>query len=80
MWKMSSFSRTGPSTIEKSLVLSMQFMFGDDWNDAPYYFITFWLFGNDVTFLEWSPLIFVYLYMGTQLIQKQMIEHDIKSK
>ena len=43
-------------------------------------FITFWLFGNDVTSLKWSPLIFVYLYMRTQLIRKQMIKHDIKSK
>ena len=43
-------------------------------------FITFLLFGIDVISLELRPLIFVYLYTCTQITQKQIIEHDIKSK
>ena len=30
--------------------------------------------------LEWRPLIFVYLYVRTQSIQKQIVKYDIKSK
>ena len=38
--------------MQMSLVMSMRYIFGDDWNDAC-------KFGNDVIFLEWRPLIFV---------------------
>ena len=41
-----------------SLVMSMRFIFGDDWNDASK-LNTFLLFGNDVVFLKSRPLIFV---------------------
>ena len=37
-------------------------------------------FGNDVISFESRPLIFVYLYKHTQLIQKQIFEDNIKSK
>ena len=40
-------------------------------------FITFLHFGNHVISPESRPLIFVYLYMRTQLIQKQIVEYDI---
>ena len=43
-------------------------------------FITFLLFGNDVISLESRPLTFLYLYMRTQSLQKQIVEYDIKSK
>ena len=43
-------------------------------------FITFLLSGNGVISLEWRPLIFVYLYVRTQSIQKQIVKYDIKSK
>ena len=43
-------------------------------------FITFLLSGNDVIFLKSRPLIFVYLYTCTQLIQKQIVKYNIKSK
>ena len=39
--------------MQMSLVMSMQYIFGDDWNDAC-------KFGNDVILLEWRPLIFMY--------------------
>ena len=42
--------------------------------------INFLLFGIDVISLELRPLIFVYLYMCTQITQKQIIEYEIKSK
>ena len=50
----------------------MQFIFGDDWNDAPRSsrFCSF--------ALESRPLILVYLHTRTQSIQKQIVEHDIK--
>ena len=35
----------------------MQFIFGDDWNEAC-------KFGNDVIFLEWRPLIFVFVFIA----------------
>ena len=41
---------------------------------------TFSFFGNDVISLESRPLIFVYLFMHTQLIQKKIFEFDIKSQ
>ena len=41
-----------------SLVMSMRFIFGDDWNDASK-LNTFLLFGNDVVFPKSRPLIFV---------------------
>ena len=40
----------------------------------------FFLFGNDVISPKSRPLIFVYLYLHTQSIQKQIVEYDIKSK
>ena len=43
-------------------------------------FITFLLSGNDVISLKLRPLIFVYLYTCTQLIQKQIVKYNIKSK
>ena len=48
----------------------MQFIFGDDWNDAPRSsrFCSF--------ALESRPLIFVYLHTRTQSIQKQTVEYD----
>ena len=61
------------------LVMSMRFIFGDDSNDV--------LFSSrvcslamDVISLESRRLIFVYLYMRTQSIQKQIIEYDKESK
>ena len=42
--------------MQMSLVMSMRYIFGDAWNDAC-------KFGNDVIFLEWMPLIFVWLCM-----------------
>ena len=39
--------------MQMSLVMSMQYIFSDDWNDAC-------KFGNDVILLEWRPLIFMY--------------------
>ena len=44
--------------MQMNLVMSMLFIFSDDWNDA-YRLITFSLFGNDVIFSESRPLIFV---------------------
>ena len=59
--------------------MSMRFIFGDDSNDV--------LFSSrvcslamDVISLESRRLIFVYLYMRTQSIQKQIIEYDKESK
>ena len=43
-------------------------------------FITFLHFGNDVISPESRPLIFAYLYMRTQSIQKQIVEYDVKCK
>ena len=40
-------------------------------------FITFLHFGNDVISPESRPLIFAYLCMRTQSIQKQIVEYDI---
>ena len=40
----------------------------------------FSFFGNDVISLKSRPLIFVYLYVHTQLIQKKIFKFDIKSK
>ena len=40
--------------MQMSLVMSMRFIFGDDWNDA----CKLNLFGNDVIFPESRPLIF----------------------
>ena len=61
------------------LVMSMRFIFGDDSNEV--------LFSSrvcslamDVISLESRRLIFVYLYMRTQSIQKQIIEYDKESK
>ena len=61
------------------LVMSMRFIFGDDSNDV--------LFSSrvcslamDVISLDSRRLIFVYLYMRTQSIQKQIIEYDKESK
>ena len=61
------------------LVMSMRFIFGDDSNDV--------LFSSrvcslamDVISLESRRLIFVYLYMRTQSIQKQIIHSvDVES-
>ena len=44
--------------VQMSLVMTMRFIFCDDWNDACK-FSTFSLFGNDVIFPELSLLIFV---------------------
>ena len=44
--------------MQMSLVMSMRFIFGDDWNDASK-LNTFLLFGNDVVFPKSRPLIFV---------------------
>ena len=38
--------------VQMSLMMSMQFILGDDWNDAC-------KFGNDIIFPESRPLIFV---------------------
>ena len=46
--------------MQMSLVMSMRFIFGDEWNDVCK-LITFLLFGNDVIFPESRPLIFVLL-------------------
>ena len=61
------------------LVMSMRFIFGDDSNDV--------LFSSrvcslamDVISLQSRRLIFVYLYIRTQSIQKQIIEYDKESK
>ena len=43
-------------------------------------FMAFLLFGNDVTSLKLKPLIFMYLHMHIQSIQKQIVEYNIKSK
>ena len=43
-------------------------------------FMAFLLFGNDVTSLKLKPLIFMYLHMHIESIQKQIIEYKIKSK
>ena len=52
--------------MQMSLVMSMRFIFGDDWNDAPRssYFLDFCVF----THVFWS------------IIQKQIVEYDIESK
>ena len=67
------------SQAKMGLVMSMRFIFGDDSNDV--------LFSSrvcslamDVISLESRRLIFVYLYMHTQSIQKQIIEYDKESK
>ena len=51
--------------MKMSLVMSMRFIFGDNWNDMPpsSYFLDFCVF----THAFWS-------------IQKQIVEYDIKSK
>ena len=38
--------------MQMSLVMSMRFIFGDDWN------VKFFISGNDVISLEWRPLNF----------------------
>jgi len=43
-------------------------------------FMAFLLFGNDVTSLKSKPLIFMYLYMHTPSIQKQIVEYNVESK
>ena len=43
-------------------------------------FMAFLLFGNDVTSLKLKPLIFMYLHMHIESIQKQIVEYKIKSK
>ena len=43
--------------MQKSLVMSMRYIFGDVWNDACKLNM-FSLFGNDVIFLKSRPLIF----------------------
>ena len=43
-------------------------------------FMAFLLFGNDVTSLKLKPLIFMYLHMHIQSIQKQIVEYKIKNK
>ena len=63
----------------QSVVLSVQFIFGDDWNDMPCP-SRFLLSGNDVIPLKSRSLILVYLYKCTQSIQKQIVKYDIKSK
>ena len=67
------------SQTKMGLVMSMRFIFGDDSNDV--------LFSSrvcslamDVIYLESRHLIFVYLYMRTQSIQKQIVEYDKESK
>ena len=67
------------SQAKMGLVMSMRFIFGDDSNDV--------LFSSrvcslamDVISLESRRLIFVYLYMRTQSIRKQIIEYDKESK
>ena len=49
--------------------MSMQFIFDDDWNDAPRSsrFCSF--------ALESRPSIFVYLHTRTQSTQKQIVEY-----
>ena len=42
--------------------------------------ITLLLFDDDVISLESRPLIFMYLRMRTQSVQKKIVEYDIKSK
>ena len=44
-----------------SLVMSMQFIFGDDWNDA-HVLITFFVSGNDVK--EWGLILSSRLWGG----------------
>jgi len=44
--------------MQMSLVMSMQFIFGDDWNDASKLNM-FLLFGNDVVSPKSRPLTFV---------------------
>ena len=44
-----------------SLVMSMQFIFGDDWNDA-HVLITFFISGNDVK--EWGLILSSRLWGG----------------
>ena len=58
------------------LVMSIRFIFGDDWNVT---LITFLLFGNDLISLESRPLIFAHLHTRTQSIPKQIAEYDIDS-
>ena len=40
----------------------------------------FSFFGNDEISLKSRPLIFVYLYMHTQLIQEKIFEFDVNKK
>ena len=67
-WSESSMFRSGVvncCSMKMSLVMSMWFIFGDNWNDMPpsSYFLEFCAF----TYAFWS-------------IQKQIVEYDIKSK
>ena len=43
-------------------------------------FITFLLSGSDVISLESRPLIFMYSYIPTQSIQKQIVKYAVNSK
>ena len=54
-----------------------KFFSSDNGNDM---LITLLLFDDDVISLESRPLIFMYLCMHTQSIQKKIVEYDIKSK
>ena len=54
--------------------MSMQFIFGDDWND-----LLCSLSGNDVICLEFRLLnvhVIIHANMQTKSIQKQMVEYD----
>ena len=72
--------RVGPRilSIEMSLVISMRFIFGDDWIDAHVYRVL--ALRQWCNFSRMDVLDFVYLYTRTQSIQKQMVEYNIKSK
>ena len=53
-----------PYCRQMGLVMSMRFIFGDDWNDAPCKSL-FLISGNDVIFLESWPLnfrVFIHTY------------------
>ena len=67
------------SQAKMGLVMSMRFIFGDDSNDVLFLSRVCSL-AMDVISLESRRLIFVYLYMRTQSIQKQIIEYDKESK
>ena len=68
--------------MQMSLVMSMRFIFGDDWNDAPCFHHVFYLWEwcnfSRIEALEFSNFLAV-ANTRTKSIRNNIVEYDIKS-